>query len=122
MTVGELLYGRGTPLSSREHTEWEIIHRIEGIGESRADLRTGRAMAPLLNLLSSAHFKHPKHREIMDWVVDCWKKPEQQSPEEMKALFKGIADAAALDAAAKPKAGPRKIVIVPDKKVIHRGR
>lgn len=89
MTVAEMQ----RRMSAREFTEWQIIHaKFAPIGQLRCDLRAGKAISPLLNLLRSVLMKLPKMSQPSDWIIDFNKPPESMSMLDMRKLLKAQAD------------------------------
>jgi hypothetical protein len=99
-------------MTSEELSEWYIIHtKLSPFGDYRSDLRTGMAVAPLVNLLKAALQKDPKFSKPSDWLLDLCKAVEPAKPQsmaEMKAVFKAIADEAKREEEERKKRVPKK--------------
>lgn len=87
-------------MSAREFEEWWLVYtKLDPFGETRADLRSGLAFAPLMNLLRARWCRDPEPVWPSDYLVDWLKPPTapvpKQSVDEMRGILKAIADAAA---------------------------
>lgn len=89
-------------LSAKQLSEWEAMDRLDPIGEFRADFRMAELASVITNIAIkwSAGKKQVKLTDIMEympqWDVDAPKEFEvkKQSVEEMKEVFKRIAESA----------------------------
>ena len=66
------------------------FYELEPFGDVRADLRAGMIASPLLNIQLS---KNAKRTSPSDWIYQS-DPSEPQTPEQMKMILKGLADAA----------------------------
>ena len=91
MTVAQLLRS----MSAEEFTEWKIVHdKLDPFGSRLAELQAGSIAAPLFNIQLS---KGGRRLRAVDWLglflAELDPPPiEPQSPDTIKAIFKGIAE------------------------------
>lgn len=76
-------------MSAREFAEWQAFYEIEPFGDFRMDLRSGTAMAPLMNLLIALATKQYGKLSSSDYVMEFGKGggERKQTAAEMKQIF-----------------------------------
>lgn len=85
-------------LTSKQISEWEAYDRLDPIGTWRDDYRLAFLSSLVTNLTISVHGKKEAKHSLpidfmIDWDIDTSKEKEikKQTPEEILAIFKGIA-------------------------------
>lgn len=83
-------------MTAEEFTEWQVFYnKIEPFGELRADIRSGYAVAPLVNILRGALHKNPVWAKASEWVLDMLAEPSpqsrQMSSKTMRQVLQSIA-------------------------------
>lgn len=84
-------------MSSEEFVTWRVIYeKLAPFGNLRQDVRAGQVAAPIVNaILSAAGVKDPGNKPS-DWILPLLKEPvpeKPQSQEDIKFIFKALADA-----------------------------
>lgn len=82
-------------LTSAQISEWEVVDRLDPIGEDRGDLRMAELASVISNCFIGAFAKKGTKLTapidfMPDWTGDE-KEPKKQTAEEIKAIFLGIA-------------------------------
>ena len=77
-------------MPASEFAEWKLVHdKLDPFGEERKDLRAGTVASPLINIQLA---KGAERTKPSDWICDFDKEPPPpQSPEQQKAILKGLA-------------------------------
>lgn len=72
-------------LTSKQFSEWLVWYSIEPFGDQRADLRAGIIAATMSNRWRG---KHEQPSEPIDFMP--FHRRHKQTPDEMKALLRGV--------------------------------
>ena len=85
-------------LTGYELAEWEAYDRIDPIGTWRDDFRGAKLESLILNIVNQLYAEKGKKLVVTtaldfmpDWTGDKTDEKKQSSPEDILALFRGIA-------------------------------